>query len=210
MNVFKKSKRLGRPGFTLVELVLTLGIFGILMVAGSDFLIQTIRNANSSSIQNEVRQNASAVMLDVAAAVRQSYCVYYFPYASDAVLRLSDDPNADKCLSGNRVEYYQNQFGVVTRAATDSGGAPISFGVLNSANSAILNCSQSGSPCGLTDPTSCAPGLVVTSNGAILSSAIVNGTQVTATISAQQIPGLSRRDFCAAIKLTDSITPRIK
>lgn len=64
-------------GFTIVELVIVLGIFGILMVAGTDFLIQTIRNSNRSAIQNEVRQNASRVMQDIVTKMRDASLYSY-------------------------------------------------------------------------------------------------------------------------------------
>lgn len=205
----------GLRGFTLVELVVTLGVFGVIMIVGSNFLIQTIKNANQSSIQNEVRQNASVILQDIIAQARQAYCIYYespSPSApqipNNAIIRISDDPNGDKCASGNRVEYYQNQNGVVTRVATDSGNTPppsVAL-TLTSIKTAVLDCSSGSLACGQTVATDCVAGLVGSSNGDV----VTNGASATISIRAQQIPGQSRSDYCANVTLSDTITPRIK
>ena len=54
-----------KKGFTLVEMVVVIGLFGLLMVAGTEFLIQVIQNGNRAQMQSEVRQNASAIMQDI-------------------------------------------------------------------------------------------------------------------------------------------------
>lgn len=59
-------------GFTLIELVVVLGIFGILMIAGTDFLIQAIRNSNRSAMENEVRQTANQIMQDIETEARKA------------------------------------------------------------------------------------------------------------------------------------------
>lgn len=193
----------GRQGFTLVELMVTLGIFGVIMIAGSSFLIQTIRSSNQATIQNEVRQNASVILQDIIAQVRKAYCVYYeSPVPPAALLRLSDDSSGTKCTAGNRTEYYQDQNGVVTRAATDSGNIQTGFGILTSAKAVVLDCSAGGLACGAT---SCLAGLTVTPTGLTN-----NGAPMTVTIRAQQLPGQARADYCAAVKLSDTITPRVK
>jgi len=203
------SKKLG---FTLVELVVTLGVFGIIMIVGSNFLIQTIKSANQAAIQNEVRQNASVILQDIVAQARQAYCVYYespspsSPPSNAALIRISDDPNGTKCASGNRVEYFQDQNGVITRTAYDSGGTQISSGVLTSVNSVVLDCTSGGLACGKALASDCAAGLVANSNGMT----VTNGGSTTLSIVAQQLPGQARADNCASIKLSDTITPRIK
>lgn len=191
-----------RGGFTLVELVVTLGIFGVIMIAGSNFLIQTIRSSNQATIQNEVRQNASLILQDIVVQARQTSCVYYESLVNTALLRFSDDSNGVQCATGNRVEYYQDQNGVITRSATDSGSNPLSFGVLTSEKAAVLDCSAGGLACGTT---SCLAGLTVTPAGLTN-----NGAPVTVTVRAQQLPGRDRADYCAAVKLSDTITSRAK
>lgn len=201
--IFIRTDMIKRGGFTLVELMVTLGIFGVIMIAGSSFLIQTIRSSNQATIQNEVRQNASVILQDIIAQARRAYCVYYqSPSANIALLRVSDDPNGTNCASGNQTEYYQDQNGVVTRAATDSGNIQTGFGILTSAKAVVLDCSAGGVACGAA---SCTKGLLVSPSGLTN-----NGTPVTLTIRAQQLPGQSRSDFCAAVKLSDTITPRVK
>ncbi len=60
-----------KRGFTLIELVVVLGIFGILMVAGTEFFIQVIKNSNQATMQNEVRQEANKIMQDVTNEARK-------------------------------------------------------------------------------------------------------------------------------------------
>lgn len=191
-----------KKGFTLVELVVTLGVFGVIMIVGANFLIQMIRSAGQAAVQNEVRQNASVILQDIAAQIRQGSCAYYEspspPGVNNALLRLSDDPSGVKCATGNRVEYHQDRNGVVTRAATDSGGTALSFGALTSVNAAVLDCSASGLACGLVNAGDCAAGLT----------AVSSGIQTTVTVRAQQLPGQTRPDFCAAVKLADTVSFR--
>ncbi len=61
-----------KRGFTLVEIVVVLGIFGILMVVGTDFFVSTIQSSNRTTIQNEVRQNAQKIMQDMVSQIRQA------------------------------------------------------------------------------------------------------------------------------------------
>lgn len=60
-----------KKGFTLIELVVVLGIFGILMVAGTEFFIQVIKNGNQATMQNEVRQEANKIMQEVVNEARK-------------------------------------------------------------------------------------------------------------------------------------------
>lgn len=61
-----------KKGFTLIELVVVLGIFGILMVAGTEFFIQVIKNSNQATMQNEVRQEANKIMQDITNEARKN------------------------------------------------------------------------------------------------------------------------------------------
>ncbi|MBI3559111.1 type II secretion system protein [Candidatus Gottesmanbacteria bacterium] len=63
-------------GFTLIELVVVLGIFGILMVAGTEFFIQVIKNSNQATMQNEVRQEANKIMQDIVNEARKPGATY--------------------------------------------------------------------------------------------------------------------------------------
>ena len=201
-----------KAGFTLVELLITLGIFAVIMLVGSNFLIQTIRNANQAAVQNEVRQNASTILQGIVSQARQSYCVYYFVDASDgsaAKLRLSDDPNSATCASGNYVEYRQDMtagptYGVLSKKTYDAVNGFSNPVTMTSASTAILNCSVGALACG--EVSGCDPGLMVSPSNM----AIVNGALVAVTIWAQQIPGQTRPDYCAAIRLSDTVSPRVR
>lgn len=172
--------------------MITMAILGVIMVGGSDFLIQTVRNANQATIENDVRENASLILQDVAAQIRQAKCVY----STATLLQISDDAVDATCSNGNTVTYSQDGNGVVTKSGV---------GVLNSANTAILDCSAGGTAaCGGTG-SSCQPGLVISPAGKV-----PDDVPVTVSVWAQQLPGLVRSDFCASVKLSDSITLRTK
>lgn len=197
-----------KKGFTLVELVVTLGIFGVIMIVGSNFLIQTIKNANQAAVQNEIRQNASAILQDIVTQARQAYCIYYLaptPPSVASLIRISDDPNDGQCLRGNRVEYSQDQAGIVTRSTFDSLGTLLTTGQLTSGKIVVLNCSSGESACGVASGCS-APGLTMSSTV----NPAVNGVPATISIRAQQVLGQTRSDYCAAVTLSDTITPRVK
>ena len=55
----------------MVELIVILAVFGVLMLAGTDFFIQVIHNSNRAAMENEVRQNASKIMQDITNEARK-------------------------------------------------------------------------------------------------------------------------------------------
>lgn len=63
---------MNKKGFTLIEIMIVLAIFGVLMIAGSDMLINVLQNSAKSVTQNEVRQNANKIMQDITSQLRVS------------------------------------------------------------------------------------------------------------------------------------------
>lgn len=81
-----------KRGFTLIELVVVLGIFGILMVAGTEFFIQVIKNGNQATMQNEVRQEANKIMQDVANEARKGTPLSVYTVDADGVFNKNGIP----------------------------------------------------------------------------------------------------------------------
>ena len=165
-------------GFTLVELIITLGIFGLLMVVGTDLLIKTIQNGNRATIESEVRQNANSIMQDIAEEIRLAETVTTpeVPAGSGNHDLVLNNPMGSKRYHVNPTD------GVLTKDGT----------ILTSKSVAVLSCPSCGS-------TSCAGGMVSTVNP--------TGT-VTVTLTVQQNLGVNRSDFCAKVVLTNTVTPR--
>lgn len=195
---------MARKGFTIIELVFVLGVFAILMIAGTDFLVTTVRNASRAQIEQDVRQNASKILQDISRQVRKSRCVYYTnPSSATSLLRLADDDTGATCALGNVVEYFQDSLGTVTKAATSSAGVAQSFAALTTSQVAILDCqTEPGVSCRRAN---CLPGLWATPSGLI----VPTQNFVAVRIRAQQRLDLTRSDFCATIQLTDTLTPRL-
>lgn len=182
-------------GFTIIELLVVILLFGVLMVTSTSVFINVFQNSNRASVQNEVRQNAGKIMQDLSAEIRKASCVYVHTEPSPgAELRLSDSTIDPTCIVGNRVEYYQDSNGTLTKAATNSANNPVSFAGLSAQKVAVLNCSVNSGSCG----GACIPGLVITQSG--------NAYQVN--LSVQQALGIIRSDYCAAVNLIDTIAPR--
>ncbi len=182
-------------GFTILERLIVIVLFGVLMVTATNVFISVCQNSNRASVQNEVRQNAGKIMQDLSAEIRKAQCVYVHPEPSPgAELRLSDGASDPTCIVGNRVEYYQDAKGVLTKAATDSANNPVSFASLTSQKVAVLSCTVNNGSCGGV----CNPGLVTVQTG--------NSYQIN--LSVQQALGVIRTDYCATVNLTDTITPR--
>src|SRR5574340_115481 len=64
-----------KKGFTLVEILMVIAIFGILMVVGTDFLIQVMRSNKRSAIEYELRQDGSRILQEISASIRAANCV---------------------------------------------------------------------------------------------------------------------------------------
>lgn len=189
-------------GFTLVELIIALGVFGVLMVAGADFLVSVVQNSNRATIESEVRQNASKIMQDLVTEGRKYSCIYSVsPAPTTALLRMSDNTISSLCAIGNRLEYYQDGNGTLTKVATNSAGSQTFFGTLNSRSAIVLNCQSPNSPCGSVN---CTAGLVTSPSGLLPSN-----QALSLTLYVQQKFTLTRPDFCAATKASDTVVPRV-
>lgn len=183
-------------GFTLVEIVVVIALFGLLSMVAANFLVSVIQSSNRTTIENEVRENASRIMEDIASEVRGAGCVWYDNAAGS--MRLYPDA---RCASSASVTYSIDAAGVFSK---QSGvGAPVA---LSSPKVAV--CSDSGS----CSSSGCSPrGLTVTPTSAQDPSLPLIPSSARAIIinlSVRQNSISTRQDFCAKVNLENTVSPR--
>ncbi|MFH0937174.1 MAG: type II secretion system protein [Candidatus Daviesbacteria bacterium] len=59
-------------GFTLIELIIVIGVTGILAVVMTDVLTQTLRGQNKVKIINQIKQNGQSVLEKMTNEIRQA------------------------------------------------------------------------------------------------------------------------------------------
>ena len=78
------GKSLRNEGFTLLELMIAVAIFGFLMLLISQIMRSEIRNFNTGSTQNEIQQKARSAMMHILDEVKRHPYTYYFSTSSPA------------------------------------------------------------------------------------------------------------------------------
>lgn len=183
-----------KRGFTLVEIIVVLGVFAILVLAGTDFVIQMIRSNNQTIIQNEVRQNANSVMQLLTNSIRNASCVSWSggPNETKTLVTYSDIG----CSSGQEQDTYT--FYITTGRVSKIIKAGTASEIISGT---VAACGDNG--CG---PTCSTNGLVINDGD---SSNSGKSLPVKISLTLQQTPrtGL-RADFCGRITLTETVTPR--
>ena len=91
-------------GFTLVELAVVVGLFGVLLLIGTDLLIQVINSSNKAAAEMELRQNMSVAMDTISRSVRKARCLSVVN--NGLTLNLYSD---DLCLSTPPLAIYAVQ-----------------------------------------------------------------------------------------------------
>ena len=190
LTMNKQAMPAGRQGFTIVELVVVIAIFGILAVISTNFLISMIKNGNQTSVQNEVRQNAARIMDDLSSAIRNGGCVDYVLSASPVLQSVTVYPGSNCSGIVGTIKYEVDATGQMSKTIDN-----VSAGTLNSNKVSI--CSNPG--CG---GGSCTPGLVISPSGQS-----TRAVQVKLTVQ-QSIGNAARSDFCASAILENTVTPR--
>ena len=188
-----------RKGFSLVELLVVLGIMGVLILAGTDFLVQVVRNANRAAVENEVRQNASKIMQDMVSSIRGASCVDWevrstpgYPAGNgDVVVRTY----SDNCVS--KVDEFQFVFDPVRRGVQ---GIVLRNGrIISSPGVAVISCPGTNQ----CATTGCVNGLSVSGTSG-------SNAAVTLGLAVQSTTSASQTFFCATTSLSNSVTPRVK
>lgn len=179
-----------KRGFTLVELVVVIAIFGILAVISTNFLISMIKNGNQTSVQNEVRQNAARIMDDLTSAIRNGGCVEYIVSNSPVLQSVTVYPSSDCNGTIGTIKYEVDGSGQMTKTI-DGADA----GTLGSDKISVCNNPGCGGG-------SCTPGLMISPSGQS-----TRAVQVNLTVQ-QAIGSAARSDFCASTILENTVTPR--
>lgn len=208
-----------KTGFTLIEMLVIIGVFGVLLVAGSIFIVQMLSNINRTRVESEVRQNASEIFQAIQASIRSAACVKWESQPDHDYDATDSTPGdfflrtySDSCVS--LIDEYQFVVDRTPRQGDDGKTILNSGKVLRnhfgsgfrqiSANSvAALNYSC-GTACNNGD---CTAGLVVPTGGG------VSGTNQPVTIQlAMQATTSAVRvaDFCAVTKLSVTVAPRMQ
>lgn len=208
-----------KKGFTLIEILIVIGVFGILILVATDFLIQVVRNANQAAAKAEIRQNASKIIQGLTSSIRNAACVSWQTgtdgYAVGALGQ--DDVHlrtySDQC-DGTLVDEYHfffdhnlpvtyssNQPAVQGRVAYKVGATGTEQ-IISAPGAAFISCAEA-SKCALYN---CVNGFQI-KNGtpwgsSNTTSALSFDLYVQATVSAV------RSDFCAATKFSETVTPR--
>lgn len=73
------NKKKGSGGFTLLELMIAISIFGFLMFSISQLMRQEIRMYSAATHQNEVQQKARTAMMHILDEIRLHRYTYYSP-----------------------------------------------------------------------------------------------------------------------------------
>lgn len=199
-----------KHGFTLVEILIVIGVFAILMVAGTDFFLQVIVNSNQATIQNEVRQNVSQVLQQVTTSIRNAGCVSW---------TIGNDPTFDtqghgpsgevvlKTFSDNcstLADQYRFSYARNGNDFTGTGNVYKTVGtgselLVSPPGVAFIDCDRA-SQCGNT----------VCGNGIKILGTSGTSNAVTVSLTAQAQLSAVRADFCATFVGSDSATPRAR
>lgn len=173
-----------KSGFTLVETLVTLAVFGLLAIISTDFFLQVVRNSNQATMKNEVRQNANRILQDITSEIRKSSQAKFVSDISSSTLTLTYPTTSATVI------YTFGNDGVVTKST--NGVAT----TMNSDNVSVIDC-----------PGAC--GNCSVSGFSISPQDITTNASATMTVIVQQNPTkFSTSDFCTRFIATDSATPR--
>jgi prepilin-type N-terminal cleavage/methylation domain-containing protein len=191
-------------GFTLIEVVISIGIFAILAYAGTTFFIQAVKDNSKVSIENEIRETAAGIIADVGSEVRGlvsqtssgQYCFY--KSLDNLTVYLSDSPPGTLNCAANstRQIIYKSDptTGIFTKQV--NSGTVVQ---LNSARAFVAACSGGTGAC---LQTGCTPGFLVSYNG--------SSTALNVDLYVQQNTAATKSEFCAKTRVTQTITPRTR
>jgi len=198
-------------GFTLVELVIVVALFGLLMVAASSFLISVLSGGNRVSVENEVRQNAVGIMRDLGAEVRASSSSYSCTDGNGTVyFWLGNSGMCDPvgCSSSScpraRVVYTANKStGVVTKEIVGVTALPAP--AINSAKVKVIDCGGASACSGNSNACSAGLGVSLSGGGAY---AQEEPGPIEVILTVRQAVDTTRQDSCVVLPLAETLMPR--
>lgn len=116
-----------KKGFTLLEIVVVIAIFGTIMSAATISYTQIFRSANKTTMENELRSNLSMIIDKVNREVRKSSC-FQVSTPQQTTLRLYSDLSCTKLrlavsLDPSAVNFtYYNDDGSTNHVETITSG----------------------------------------------------------------------------------------
>jgi len=190
-------KLTNRTGFTLIEILVVLSLFGIIMMTLTTVMISIIKESNRSLVLNEVRQNAEKIMANIGSEVRSAGCMQFTRSAGVNTLSIF----TDKSCSNLKVSYISGP----GPSYTFNKANPATQNLISS-NVVVVNCGSGPNSCGNAP---CINGFdVVQADGSLIPDGGTTGS-VKVTLSVQQTPKADlRNDFCGFVSLTNTFTPR--
>lgn len=96
-----------KSGFTLLEVMIAIAVFGLLLVYASQFMRTEIRSYDSASEQNEIRQKARVALMQIVDEIRLTltyyevddtsgaHCIYRY---KDEIAAAEKDRTGAECL----------------------------------------------------------------------------------------------------------------
>ncbi|MBI3887451.1 type II secretion system protein [Candidatus Microgenomates bacterium] len=181
-----------KSGFTLIEVMVVLAIFGILMIVAAEFFISVIKSSARATLQAETRQNAQQVMQKIIDDIRSS--------SSFSISNVPGPTLNDLVIT--------NATGTITYHVDSDGANPGPVGKIwsiyrngsriNTDAVAILNCGGNGCGTSCSGPAVSGLSLVKNSNGTLNISLVV-----------QQRAGSGTSTTCAITTLSNSAQPRV-
>lgn len=187
-------------GFSLIEVVVTLGILMAVVAAGTKFMAQVMQSNNKVYIENEVWQNATKIMQELTTSIRNAKCV---SYSGDGQSNMVLTTFADDCGSAI-IDTYTVTFdpasSVISGKITKVKGTATSQ--LNSNGVVVMDClTPQGGGCSFGF-ANCTNGLKLDKTG------LSKGVKITLT--AQAVVTAVRNDVCARADLVDTAVPRVQ
>jgi type II secretory pathway pseudopilin PulG len=116
-----------QEGFTLVELVLYIGIISIIFSAIVPLVINIIYNSSKSAVQQEVSENARFISERILYEIRRAKGISSVSANSISLTNFSPDSTTVIDLSGGNVRINDNGTGVTNLNSTNTTVSDLTF-----------------------------------------------------------------------------------
>jgi prepilin-type N-terminal cleavage/methylation domain-containing protein len=105
------QKNLNSDGYTLIELLLVVGLLAISVGVTSDILLNLVRSYNRVQVFNEIEQQTNFIVQKLEKEVRNA----------EVAVHSADGKTLDLVAGGQDIRYQVSDAGVMTRTVTDGG-----------------------------------------------------------------------------------------
>src|SRR3989344_3499972 len=79
-----------QSGFTLIEMILVIGLIGISGIIITEIFLRTLKSSNKSQIESQLKQNGQNVLSNIEQAARSADDVVCVPSGNSSVILESD------------------------------------------------------------------------------------------------------------------------